>query len=977
MGATALLLDGHWAGSGDWGGLLFVPSVDEMQEFKVQTSTFSPQYGWSMGNAVNAVTKSGTAAFHGGLFEFVRNGHLDANNWFSNRDAVERPLVKRNQFGFNFGGPLWIPGLYKQRDRTFVFGSYEGLRQQTPVPITLTMPTVAEREGDFSRTFNGNGTPVTIYDPFSTRRQGAEFVRNAFPDNRIPQEKMDPVALRLLAFFPLPNRPGIAPTGQQNFAGAMPAPFTGDQYTIRVDHNVSENQRLFARWSQKRQGIQGTAPGFGADNPAGPGQFEPNPRWDIGLGNHFTLTPKFMMNVTLGWGRWVERIEPQSVPFQPSSLGLPAALDAFGGPGAFPRVSVQGLPRGLGESGVLQRTSREARTLALDFTRIQRRHTLTFGFMGIDFRQNSSSTAQARFDFERRFTQGPDPNQPSGFSGSGIASLLLGTGSGGGITYPTDAALQKSFLGWYFNDDFKLRRNLTVNLGIRYDFQTAPTERFDRLTYWTLERNSISDLVGHEVIGGLRHTGGGNPRGVYDPQYTNVAPRIGLTWSPLDRLVARAGFGMFYMPAMEMGAGDRWGLLLAGFTQETPYVGTLDNSITPQDLLRSPFPNGLVLPSGKTLGDRTALGQSITTVERHRPTPYVEQWMFGLQYQLDSATMLEANYVGNHGVKLLFGGGARLNFVPFEGTGFYRNTLRPELLSLGTALLERVPNPFFGVVGTGPLAGPTVPRAQLLRPYPQYDQVIATQTPAGMSNYNAFTLAANRRFSRGLQFQISFTASKYLTNTEGPEGAVSQNPQAGRMRNYYDISPEKSVMNNDIPRSLVISYIYELPVGNGRTFKTGGRFGEAVLGGWQVAGISTFKSGYPLSVGAINNNSNSLGGFQRPDVLVNPTLDNPTPSRWFDTAAFAQPAAFTFGNAPRTLSVLRTHGVNNFDFTAQKYWNLRWIEHSRLQFRTEFFNLFNRTSFYQPRVVFGDPTFGQVFQALPARSIQLGLKFYW
>ena len=189
--------------------------------------------------------------------------------------------------------------------------------------------------------------------------------------------------------------------------------------------------------------------------------------------------------------------------------------------------------------------------------------------------------------------------------------------------------------------------------------------------------------------------------------------------------------------------------------------------------------------------------------------------MFGLQYQLDSATMLETNYVGNHGVKLLFGGGARLNFVPFEGTGFYRNTCVRRCSASGNALLERVPNPFFGVVGTGPLAGPTVPLGQLLRPYPQYDQVIAVQAPAGMSNYNAFTLAANRRLSRGLQFQISFTASKYLTNTEGPEGAVSQNPQAGRMRNYYDISPEKSVMNNDIPRSLVASYIYELPVGSG------------------------------------------------------------------------------------------------------------------------------------------------------------------
>jgi len=333
--------------------------------------------------------------------------------------------------------------------------------------------------------------------------------------------------------------------------------------------------------------------------------------------------------------------------------------------------------------------------------------------------------------------------------------------------------------------------------------------------------------------------------------------------------------------------------------------------------------------------------------------------------------------VGNHGVKLPFGGGARLNFVPFEGTGFYRNTLRPELLSLGNALIERVSNPFFGVIKTGPLSGPTVPRGQLLRPYPQYDQVIAVQIPAGMSNYHAFTLTANRRFSRGLQFQVSFTASKYLSNTEGPEGAISQNPHAGRMRNYYDISAEKSVMNNDIPRSLVISYIYELPVGKGRKFPLDGRIAGMFLGGWQVAGISTFKSGYPLSVSAVNNNTSSLGGFQRPNVLRNPSLENPTASRWFDPAAFAQPVPFTFGNSPRTMPYLRTHGVNNFDFTLQKYWGPWWSEQSRLQFRTEFFNLFNRTAFYQPRIVFGDPTFAQVFQTLPARSIQLGLKLYW
>jgi len=274
------------------------------------------------------------------------------------------------------------------------------------------------------------------------------------------------------------------------------------------------------------------------------------------------------------------------------------------------------------------------------------------------------------------------------------------------------------------------------------------------------DKNSISAAAGLNLPGSLRYTAGGNSRGVYDPQYTNVAPRIGLTYAPTQRLVVRAAFGVFYSPVMEFGLGPlggSQGLSLNGFSQTTPYVGTVDG-ITPRDVLSNPFPAGLLLPPGKTLGDRTDLGLSINAVERDRPTPYVEQWTFGLQYQVESNTVLEAAYVGNHGVKLPF------------GANFQRNQLRPELLAMGNALLQPVSNPFFGLITSGPLSGRTVPQGRLLRPYPQFDSIIAVQPPAGMSNYNAFTLSANRRFSHGLHFQVSFTASKYLTNTEGPEG---------------------------------------------------------------------------------------------------------------------------------------------------------------------------------------------------------------
>ncbi len=969
-------MDGHWDGAGDWGGLIFVPSVDELQEFKIQTNTFSPQYGWSMGNAVNAITKSGTKAFHGGVFEFLRNGHLDANNFFNNRAGIARPIVKRNQFGFNLGGPLFIPNLYEQREKTFIFGSYEGLRQQTPTTSgLLTFPTLDQRRGDFSRTRNQDGSLAVIYNPFTTRRlPDGSFLRDPFEGNRIPPELMDPVALRLMTFFPVPNRPGNPVTGAGNYILALGTPFNGDQYTIRVDHNVTQNQRLFARWSQKRQFIQGIGPFYGVDNPAGIGIQEPNPRWDIGLGYNYAITPALVLNATLGWGRWVEELHPQGVPFKPSTLGLPAALDDLGGPGGFPVITTDGIPRGLG-AGALIKTARETHTYALDLTRARGRHTLTFGFMALDFRLNNYTSSVASFAFRRSFTQGPDPVAADPRTGSGVASLLLGTGSPGGgifphlerqgITQSAQTALNKNLYGWYFNDDFRLRRNLTLNLGLRYDFQKAPTDRFDRLTYWSSERNSLSDATALNLTGGVRFTGGGNPRGVYDPQYTNIAPRIGFSYSPLSKLVMRGGFGIFYMTAIEFGLNplsETQGLALNGFTQFTPYVGTLDG-FTPLNQLRNPFPVGLLLPTGKTLGDRTFAGLPVNVVERDRPTPYVEQWTLGLQYQLEANTVLEAVYVGNHGVKLPF------------GPSFQRNQLPPELLKLGNALFDLLPNPFSGLIPAGPVAYSEVPRGQLLRPYPQFDAVLAVQPPAGMSTYHALTLSANRRFSHGLHFQVSFTGSKYLTNTEGPEGRVTQS-QSIQVRNFYDTALEKSLMNDDIPRSLVISYIYELPVGPGKRFVPPGRVANAVVGGWQVSGISTFKSGFPIGIISVVNNTYSLGGNQRPNVVGNPRLEHPTPDQWFNITAFAPPAPFTFGNAPRTMPYLRAHGTNNFDFSVQKYWGL-WKEQFRLQFRTEFFNLFNRATFYNPWSFFGDPNFGRVLQAYPARSIQLGLKLSW
>ena len=482
FGTTAFLLDGHWNGAGDWDGIIFVPSVDEVQEFRVETRSLSPQYGWSTGNAVNAITKSGSDHFHGSAFEFLRNSALDANNFFNNKSLLARPGFSRNQFGATIGGPLQLPRLRRTDARTFFFASYEGLRQLSPTTLITTVPTAAERTGDFSGTFNADGSLTRIFNPFSVHRESGAFIRDPFPGNRIPASLLDPVALRILAFYPEANRAGDPATAANNFAGTAGLPTDSDQYSVRLDHYASDRQRLFGRWSQKRQAKKLNGDFFGARNPGGMGIRAPNNRFDGGFGYTFTPTPALVIEGSFGFGRWAEGRRPQGYPFSPSTLGLPTAMDQAGGPGTFPGIDVTGM-QSLG-SGNFNLTPREARTYSLDISKIRGEHSLSVGFMAVDSRLNTRFSSQFTASFGPGFTQGPDPSTADPATGFGLASLLLGAGGSGGITSTAAAAFQKTLAAWYFNDEWRAARNLTVNLGLRYDLQTAPTDRFNRLSDW-------------------------------------------------------------------------------------------------------------------------------------------------------------------------------------------------------------------------------------------------------------------------------------------------------------------------------------------------------------------------------------------------------------------------------------------------------------------------------------------------------------
>ena len=566
---------------------------------------------------------------------------------------------------------------------------------------------------------------------------------------------------------------------------------------------------------------------------------------------------------------------------------------------------------------------------------------------------NQTTSSQPVFSFGTDFTS--NPGNPAG-TGNALASLLLGTPSSGNITYSAAIAESKKYLGWYLNDEWKPTRRLTVNLGLRYEIQTAPTDRFNRITSWSPNAvNPISSQVGSTLLGAIEYAGtNGVPRSAYDTNHLNVAPRVSISYSPTNKFVFRGGVGIFYIPAIQLAAP-----LGSGYSPSTPYVASLDG-YTPLSTLSNPFPNGYISSGGTTAGGLTDVGQGTTTTDRYRPTPYLSQWSAGIQYQLTTSTIVQADYIGNHGVKL-------------TGGNFQINQLNPQYLSEGNALLSQVPNPFYGHVTVGALSSPTVSQATLLEPYPQFaGNVSLYDSPFAQSWYEALKLSAKHRFSEGLQLLVSYTWSKYLDTSNGEQSWASH---AQSPRNWYDTSLEKSLDEDDIPNSLVVSYTYELPIGRGKHFQPP-KLLNPVIGGWQVSGISTFKSGFPLEISSDAPSNTLFGGSARANFVGNPMPAHQTISEWINPAAFTFPAPFTFGNTPRTLGSVRAPGTDNSDVSFMKNVPL-WNETSKLQIRAEFYNVFNQVNFYAPDSTVGDANFGVISTAFPGRSIQFGLKLYW
>ena len=949
FGTTAYLLDGHWDTAADWGGVIYVPSMDSVQEAKIQTNGFTAQYGWSTGNVYNVVTRSGSSSLHGDAFEFLRNDKLDANFFFSNANGIPKTPFHRNQFGIVGGGPVWIPKLYEQRNKTFFFAAYEGLRQSSPVAYTATVPTAAERNGDFS------AIPQALYNPFSTTQTASGFTRTMFPGNQIPASLMSTVGKNLVSYYPQPTNSGLA----NNFVTFAPAPTQSNEWSLRLDHNFTDNVQMFARWSNKNEFKVGNPAFYGASDPGGPYLRQPNNREDGAAGFTWVLNPTTVLSLNFGMNHWIEGNVVQGFPFDMTKLGLPEFINATSD--QFPVVNVSGYAalgpqNGSGQGGFPRNTWTWSGSLSKTIAA----HSLSAGFMEVISQTGGGRIFPTTFNFSQTATAGPDPETASpSTSGNAFASLLLGVGTGGSTGVSVLPYNSKHYYGIFFEDDWKVTRKLTLNLGLRWEYQTAPIERFNQQSFFDFNAvNPISSSLGYTVKGAVVFNGvNGVRRGLYNPPGTDFSPRLGLAYQATSKLVVRGGFGTYYVPSY-LGGGST-----QGYGQGTPWVAVQSNGFTPQSTLDNAFPTGLLPQTGNTLGALTNVGQSTGGTESNRPDPYMIQWMAGVQYALTGNDMVDVSYVATRGVHIEQG---NMNF----------NQLSPTYLALGNQLLQQVPNPFYGKIassGCG-LSSPTIAYGQLLRPYPEFCDVNIGQVNNSWSFYNALQVNYNHRWSSGLQMLASYTYSKFLDNTSGTNGWAQTNSVP--IRNYYNLAEEKSVDKGDITHSVVISYVYELPVGKGKKLgRNFNAFTNAVLGGWQITGVSTFKSGFPIGVVGGVNNTSSFGGNQRPDVVGDPTLSHPTLQEWFNTSAFAQPAPFTFGNAPRFLSTVRAPGLQQFDIGIQKWFY--WREALKLQFRGELFNAFNRANFYAPDANFNDASFGTISATLPPRDVQFGLKLYW
>ena len=947
--------------------ILLVPTQDAMQEFKVQTNSMGPEYGRFAGGVINLTSKSGSNDFHGGAYEFLRNKVLNANNFFDNRSGVPTPAFTQNQYGVNLGGPI-------KKDKTFFFFAWEGFRQRQGQPFLLAVPTLQQRMGDFSNTRNSSGQLITIYDPATNTCTNAAncgngIIRSPFAGNRIPVTRLDPTAKILANYWGQPNTPGAQFTNNNNYSNNANVGGNNDQYNARIDHSVSDKQRLFGRytyWTSLSLPIEPY------DNAVC--QDRCTEGWTTHtavIGDTYSLSPTTILDFRIAWLRFSYYRDPISIGQDLTTFGLPAALNNQVSFKVIPTPVVQGFSDVWTSqaAGSTIRQADDSYSIFPSATKLSGSHSIHFGG---ELRRQIANYVQSNvgsglYNFDNLFTSQNPYVSNGGGSGYGFASFLLGLGSSGNVVTPAPYSYRNYYAGVYINDSWQVSKKLTLNYGLRWELPFPSVERYDRFTNLLLNSPSpIGAAAGMpNLLGRLGLVNSpDNPSRYAAATHLNLfAPRLGLAYRLNDKTVIRAGYGIFYVQNDGVGGSQP-----TSVTQN--WVPTVNNELTPVSVLSNPYPTGIIQPPGRTpVYQSDYLGQNISAPVQGNANQLFgseQQWNFTIQRELGSGMALEAAYAGSKGTHLV--GGPAINQLP------------DQYLSLGSAVLQnQVKNPFYGLIPYGSLSNATVAYGQLLRPYPQYGTVTMANDGNRDIEYHALQIKLEKRFGSGGTLTGAYAWSKQTGDLETGMGWLEAGPLA-TIQDYNNLKNEHAVSGFDVPQRLIVSYVYDLPFGKGKTF-FGGVQGVAdkLVSGWGINGISTFQAGFPLTLSTASNNSNSFSGSNtRPNYVggCNASVNGSSQSRlndWFNTACFTAPPSSTFGNLGRTLTSVRAAGIANWDFSLFKGIDL--TERFKLQFRTEFFNIFNRVQFGPPGEVLGNQQFGVVNSQLNLpRLVQFALR---
>ena len=1033
------------------GGITFVtytPSAEAVEEFKVQQSNFSAEYGFSGASVVNMITRSGGNSFHGSAYDFLRNTITDANDWFANAAALPIAPVHRNNYGGTFGGPI-------KKDKMFFFFDWDGTRSSDITAPQAGVPSATERTGDFGElcgdndgSFNSAGMCVDstgtlvpagqIWDPYTgtyqTPSNGASGAyRSAFvPFNNLatytspgnpnlngtpfqlpstPGNLIDPVALKMMSYFPAPNY--AAGGAYDNWVGSGANKSSNDQFDLKIDYRFNEKNQLSVRYSQDWNNSTPYNCFKNFTDPCGSGPNQGTAHL-FAINDTHTFSPTLILTSTLGFTRGTLHIDAynKSLNSDPlGTLGFPSYLQSNGFLGV-PAIAINdyfsAAYTSIGQDpyGNYRQGSNTGQLSEL-LTKIHGNHELKFGFEGRIHQQNyiQTNAPLGLFSFNALgSSQCPVPDNTQ-CGGDSLASFLMGqisTGNPYGSTYEIqfEPATQNYQFAGFGQDNWKITPKLTLNLGLRYDVSLPRTERHNRMNWF--DPNATNPLNGGTIsytdpISGQPVTrpllGGevfasSSTRTNWLTDWKDVQPRFGLAYQYDSKTVIRGGFGIYFGQSRS-GANGLLSYGSQGFNQYTNPVTTYQNDgATPYLRLSDPFPNGLIEPTGNSLGLLNDVGYGAIGPIRnsfYAKTPYEESWSFGIQRQLTPNTVLTVDYLGKRGVHLYYQG---LNTLDILGPQVENMT--PAQIS---NLTNYVANPFASILtdpyyANSSLTSSTVQAFQLLLPYPQFTSITTDEPPVAYSIYHALQITLEKHFSQGLQVSANYTFSKSIDDSSIYDGNVSW--LAGTSSNIYGPQdPNKPWLDKglsvfDIPHVFKLNYTYDLPVGRGRPFLSDmPRPLELLIGGWKTAGVWVIHDGFPLTFLAENGGTPiPTYGQQRPNWAGTLEKTGGSDGNWVNhyfanPDALQLPPAYTLGDVSRTFGGIRSPFFFSANLSISKDFALSAThENMQLELRLEAENAFNHPVFGTPNTTVGDPSIGTInYTTVGPRQCQLALKF--